>query len=275
MSSNPTPPNPRKVSVGEIKSKLLIPALTSHYEVYILPPPAAETFINNSGFKGNMQETLMLSCFDTSLPGSQLATHDLNNDFTGVSQKHAYRRQYDDRIDFSFYVNNYYEQIRYFESWIRYISGEEINDGESIQNHYRMKYPIKYKSPVINVTKFERDPGSATATSSGYNTYKMVYSFVNAFPISVTSMPVSYESSQLLKVSVSFSYDRYIAGNASIEIVPGTPFEESTQQTATATSNPINTNLSPAQQASINQTAFNRNTNFGLNLPTFSNTFNF
>ena len=39
---------------------------------------------------------------------------------------------------------------------------------------------------------------------------KLEYEFINAFPISITSMPVSYEASSLLKCSVSLSYIRYI-----------------------------------------------------------------
>ena len=30
---------------------------------------------------------------------------DINNDRTGVTEKHAYRRMFDDRIDFTFYVD--------------------------------------------------------------------------------------------------------------------------------------------------------------------------
>jgi hypothetical protein len=36
------------------------------------------------------------------------------------------------------------------------------------------------------------------------------YEFINSYPISVASMPVSYDSSSLLKCSVSLSYIRYI-----------------------------------------------------------------
>jgi hypothetical protein len=35
---------------------------------------------------------------------------------------------------------------------------------------------------------------------------------VNSYPISITSMPVSYDASSLLKCTVSFSYIRYYVG---------------------------------------------------------------
>lgn len=229
QSSEGNPPSPRKRDVSFIKAKLLQPALTSNYEVYIDPPPEAKSFINQSGFPFDMTDLLSVSCSEASLPGSSLTTHELNNDFTGVTQRHAYRRLYDDRVDFTFYVNSTssagkgYDQIRYFEAWMRYITGEEVANSDDITKFYRVKYPKQYKSPFISITKFERDLG--TSRPSG----RMTYKFINAFPISVGSMPVSYESSQLLKVTVSFTYDRYVAGNIS----GNSPEQEPSQSPAT------------------------------------------
>ena len=36
------------------------------------------------------------------------------------------------------------------------------------------------------------------------------YTFVNAFPLSLTSIPVSYEGAQVLKCNVSFNFIRYV-----------------------------------------------------------------
>ena len=44
----------------------------------------------------------MLSCSEASLPGSQLTTLEQTYDRTGVTEKFAYRRQFDDRIDLTF-----------------------------------------------------------------------------------------------------------------------------------------------------------------------------
>ena len=41
----------------------------------------------------------------THLPGSNLATLETTNTYHGVTQRHAYRRVYDDRIDLTFYVD--------------------------------------------------------------------------------------------------------------------------------------------------------------------------
>jgi hypothetical protein len=246
-------PNPTVRDVAFLKTKIMQPALTSHYEVYILPPPKAQSFINQSVFPFDITTTLMVSCSEASLPGSNLITHELNNDFTGVTQRHAYRKIYDDRSDFTFYVNHGYDQIRYFEAWMRYISGEQVSGAESTSNFYRIRYPKDYKSPIISIVKFERNTGT------GKKANKMEYKFINAFPLSISSMPVSYESSQLLKVSVSFSYDRYIAGNTASNQLSGEPGAPST---AAGIPNPYTQALSPETQAALNAVNF-QNLNLG------------
>jgi len=217
-------PNPKNYNVSEIKSFLLQPALTSNYEVYIPEPPQkAKDFIGKI-IPSNQSELLRLSCSEASLPGSSLTTHELNNDFTGVTQRHAYRRLYDDRIDFTFYVNKTYDQIRFFERWLQFIVGEQIALKEPTA-FYRVSYPKDYKTTVY-IRKFERTAKANTGKDKGgslqapvvnqsYTGQTLLYEFINAFPISVNSMPVSYDSSQLLKCTVAFSYDRYIMNDVS------------------------------------------------------------
>ena len=49
------------------------------------------------------------------------------------------------------------------------------------------------------ITKFEKD----------YRR-QINYQFMNAFPKSISPIPVSYGPAELLKVTVTFNYDRYI-----------------------------------------------------------------
>jgi hypothetical protein len=217
-------PTPRVKSVADIKSLLLQPALTSHFECYFVVPEilpsarqgTAKAFIGQTvPVTSELTSLLSLSCSDATLPGSQLATHNLDNDYTGVGQKHAYRRLYDDRADFTFYVNHNYTQIRFFERWMQYIVGEQQAGSDRLNNFYRMNYPKTYKT-TIYITKFERSigtPQKAPLAAKQNSKQNLTYSFFNAFPTSITSMPVSYESSQLLKCTVSFAYDRYVSEN--------------------------------------------------------------
>jgi hypothetical protein len=256
-----TAPNPTVRNVDFLKTKIMQPALTSHYEVYIPAPPKAKSFIDKSIFPFDITTSLTISCCEASLPGSNLTTHELNNDFTGVTQRHAYRKIYDDRSDFTFYVNQGYDQIRYFEAWMRYISGEQVSGAEKVSNFYRIRYPNDYKSPIISIVKFERNTGTKEKAN------KMEYKFINAFPLSISSMPVSYESSQLLKVTVSFTYDRYVAGNTASNKSDGEPAAPST---ASGVPNPYQ--LTPEFQAAANA-AYSQNLNLGnYSAGTFNNT---
>ena len=67
-------------------------------------------------------------------------------------------------------------------------------------NYYRrMVYPDDYKVQTMTITKFEKD-------------YKnqLEYQFINAFPLTVIAIPVTYGQADILKVTVTFSYDRYV-----------------------------------------------------------------
>ena len=207
-------PNPVKKSVSDLKSSLLRPALTSHFQCWFNPPNEVRTWVQqraSAGIgNGYDSEFISLSCSDATLPGSSLATHEINNDFTGVTERHVYRRQYDDRSDFTFYVDHDYNVIQFFENWMSYIVNEQVSGGvDSTNFSYRVNFPDDYKS-TIYIKKFEKD----------YTGRVLQYRFINAYPISITSMPVSYESSQLLKCTVSFNYSRYVIGGGDNLVQP-------------------------------------------------------
>jgi len=249
-------PRPRRRSVSDIKSNLLRPATTSHFDVFVQEPSMGNwsQFKSDNQLSGFDQNFLHLCCSETVLPGSSLATTEINNDFTGVTERHAYRRLFDDRIDLTFYVMqdqsvptpdsilgrkslvnqfikqkpspNSYLPIRLFEGWIKYIANESIAGENSIVNKYssyKMRYPEEYYGDIA-ITKYERD----------YNHNMLKYNFIGAYPISVSSIPVSYDASDLLKCTVSFSYIRYfieqVSGNK--DNLGQNPFAEITPLTA-------------------------------------------
>lgn len=208
----------RPLSVGDIKSRILRPSLTSQYIVNISPPKTG--FISPRVDAQNptrRYDRLSIACVEASLPGSSLATLDIDNDYAGVSEKHGYRRIYDDRIDFTFFVDaDDYYSIRFFEAWIAYVVNEQRNGFDLPNYTYRVNFPGKppgketggYYANDLSITKFEKD-FDIPKLSRGTGKF-LTYKFINAFPISIGSMPVSYEQSSLLKCNVSFSYSRYM-----------------------------------------------------------------
>lgn len=141
-----------------------------------------------------------LLCSEASLPTSSFATGEVRDNFMGIPQEFAHTRLYTD-IDFTFYVDTNYVNLKIFESWMDYISGgSEAEISELNEDYYRrMRYPDTYKVQTMFISKFERDFNS-----------QIDYQFINAFPKLVTAIPVSYGAADLLKVSVQFTYDRYI-----------------------------------------------------------------
>lgn len=219
-----TAPSPKTRRMADIKSRLLSPATTNNYEVFFGLPTSKgiegeESLLSyiqsnvNLGIPqfGNEDELLiMLSCTDTSLPGTSFATHELTNDRPGITEKHVYRRQYDGQIDFTFMVDSNYKITRFFELWMGYIIGQDVEFNPALPNaSYRVKFPKAYKTSALHVTKFEKD-----------NAQRLSYTFTDAFPLSISSTPVSYGLAELLKVTVTMSYTKYyINGKGSSEYI--------------------------------------------------------
>ena len=104
---------------------------------------------------------------------------------------------------------------------------------------FRFRYPHSYKRD-IQITKFERDvnlgktgrlvrdalsdnrgrdyddPNFSGPTDRRLDYFPSVisYNFVNAFPISIQDIQLSYGGGQAIKVTVDFAYDRYFIVNA-------------------------------------------------------------
>ena len=211
-------PSPTRKTLADLKATILRPATPANFQCWFNPPNAVRKWLGerqSSGFgkrwEGN-EEFYSLSCAEASLPGSNLQTHELQNDHTGVTERHAYRRAFDDRIEFTFYVDHDYNVIHLFENWIAYTVNEQLASSdeyssvnETIGYSYRMNFPggnEGYQTTVY-LNKFEKD----------YN-HLIQYRFLKAFPVSINTMPVSYDASDLLRCVVGFTYSRYTLGTS-------------------------------------------------------------
>ena len=150
-----------------------------------------------------------IMCAEATLPTSSFATSEVKDNYHGINQQFAHTRIYVDS-DFSFYVDQDYNVLKFFEGWMDYVAGDDNFRGitRTDDNNYyrRLNYPmnrdnkIGYKSGALTITKFEKnlDPKKS-----------ITYEYVNAFPKSMTSIPVQYGGADLVKVNVQFAYDRY------------------------------------------------------------------
>ena len=200
-------PFPRKIS--QIKPTLSNLSLSSQYAVQF------------GGLSGNLRRHLKLRgvdqryyegdmgllCSSAQIPGSAHATTTVTGNFQGLTETFAHTRTFT-QMDLEFYVDNNYRVLKFLEHWTEFISdgsrsGPDQADNLDPNYYFRMHYPTEYKCDQTRVVKFERN----------YLRY-IEYNFYGLFPISVTSIPVSYEGSQLLKVNASFKYDRYVSGQS-------------------------------------------------------------
>jgi hypothetical protein len=227
-NNDPQPPKPAKkpsfaetikLNATQAREKLGALALTNNYFVSIPINVDIRTYLNNFNTKDSgyeitrfVEEKLGFYCSEATLPVSSFATAEVKDNYLGVTQEFAHTRLYTD-LDFTFYVDSDYTVLRYFEYWMDYISGTylpsfDFNQPErssqqkvELSKNYlrRMNFPDSYKVDTVKIIKFEKDYDRA-----------LEYQFINAFPKGLTSIPVSYGPADLLKVTVTFNFDRYV-----------------------------------------------------------------
>lgn len=251
---NISAPRPEPKEISRIKSTLLSPAQTSNFQCWFYLPETLTKgangkpggWLRSRNFTYN-SEKISLNCSEASLPGSTLMTNEISDDYHGVTERHSYRRQYDDRADFTFYVDApNYDVIWLFEQWIAYIANEQYGGGQtrSVFNntyYYRFQYPIDYQSNIF-IQKFEKKFGQGLY---------LEYRFMQAYPISINSIPVSYDSSQLLKCTVSFAYTRYIVERRANSFIGQSEGSDVAPKTAPGTPNIPGTSSTPGLSGSF------------------------
>ena len=211
-------------TVDDIKSTILSPSLTPYFEVQFPVP----TFLQGlMGGDSDPNKYLTLLCTEAVLPGNNLITFNVDNDFSGVTEKMPHRKVYDQNLNLTFYVNaegaSSYYPIRFFESYIAYVAGEDPSDKDSLNSlrnsnyFYRMSYPDEYMvdSPGLIVKKFEKGGKFVPPTVDKANPVdrELTYEFIRTYPTAINSMPLSYGDAEVLKCTVTYSYIRYIQHN--------------------------------------------------------------
>ena len=191
-------------SISSVKYLFGNVAQTSHYQVQFggLPGPLSGFLLSKGITPFFTGGDFGLLCFSASLPTSSFGVTE-SSPYIGLREKTAHTRIYGN-ITLEFYVDSDYKSLKLLEHWMDYISsGSSANP---VANDYfiRMQYPSTYKSDQTKIIKFDRD----------YRV-EFEYTFRGLFPVSISSIPVAYSASDVLKVAATFEYDRYIAGKTS------------------------------------------------------------
>jgi hypothetical protein len=220
-------------------------AQTSQYRAHWAFPSGFNNQIRNKFSKVIRDEGSVL-CNATSLPGSSLATHDVANDYYGVTQKSAYRRQFDNTIDLTFYIDANYQMLYLFEAWMEYIMPLQGTNLKSGNSYYRTHYPNHYRSSLY-IHKFNKDDKkhyTKTDATEYSKSGDITYEFINAFPQNISSTTVSYNASANLEFTVTFAYDRYITDRTTIRKTGvGSQRSSSQAELSAPKDNPSNPNI--------------------------------
>ena len=201
---------PRRIS--DFKPTLSKLAGTSHYQVIFggLPLPLRQHLnVRGVGYRF-IGETAGLLCSNISLPGSSNATQMVDGNYMGIQEKMATARIFTE-LNAEFMVDSDYRTIKFFEHWIEFMASGSGEDQSKDGYYIRMMYPEEYKSNQTKIIKFDRD----------YNA-ELEYTFYGLFPRGLNDISVSYEQTDILRASVTFSIDRYICGrNSSFSLYRG------------------------------------------------------
>ena len=108
-----------------IKEKLGKLSLTNQYQVHFSAlKPTITDYLESIGLdnvKNFLSRDAGILCSEASLPASAFATGEVKDNFMGIPQEFAHTRLYTD-IDFSFYIDTDYTNLRIFEGWMDFIS---------------------------------------------------------------------------------------------------------------------------------------------------------
>ena len=162
-------------------------------------------------------------CSQASLPGAAFDVSEEMGSRQGMIERFASRRVYN-QFDLTFYIDNNYDVLRMFEEWMNYINpvynesngrydgseGSQLNAYQERNTYSRFRYPDDYRR-MISITKFERD--FLQNPNDKNNTFKnmplLTYRFIDTFPVDINAVPLSYDGSTVLQVSVVFAYLRH------------------------------------------------------------------
>lgn len=209
----------------EIKNKGI--ALSNYYGIYFFNPQTIGiTEVEN------WNNTLTFFCDEVNIPGLQLATS--NYRINGMPQfEYAHSNTYND-ITMSFILDGGSLQKSTLDAWLNRIYDMSTLKPDNFNNLGRVKYPDDYCID-IGIIKYEKygngnsEKREPILMAGGINSFesRAVYSvrLIDAFPKSVSSLPLSSASSQLLRMSVNFKYKYHIISSLVGDTIENSPIK--------------------------------------------------
>ncbi len=163
---------------------------------------------------GGPARWVSMMCDDAVLPGSQMATGQINGLYTGSgTYNYPHTKMYND-LTLSWIGDANMTPLKFVNTWMNTIfqdsqystaylqKGTEETPKRSRNRSVRLNYMDEY-TMQISIVKAEKGPTGELERPS------IRYVLEGAFPYSIDSVPLSYGSSTLIKVSANFYYERW------------------------------------------------------------------
>ena len=203
------PRRPNYYPINNIRSRFQTVALDNKYQVFMEPNINVYNAAARVGISRRfIDEDLGLYVTDAVLPGSSFADVEVSGDRQGITERMPFKRIYDD-VTLTFMVDKDYKVMKYFEAWIQLINPLHGDTGGKADNQVMtLNYPKDYKC-TMSIVKFNKD---YFQSSGGF----LYYCYVRSWPLSISSVPVNYDSGSILKLNVTFRYERYVMENVTV-----------------------------------------------------------
>ena len=151
----------------------------------------------------DFREKMSIMCTEAELPGTSFETNLAVGHHQGIQEEFPSLRNFPP-LNLTFYVDADHVILEVLETWMTFINPIEVGMKRNFNAFGRFNYPEDYKE-IMHITKFERDAFQESRSKLSS------YEFVNVFPKNMTSMRVAYGDTNVLRLSVTFVYDRFFA----------------------------------------------------------------
>lgn len=167
------------------------PASPTLYEVSVIRQPIIG--LSTGRGKDRFESDVKFRCISCSLPGRILNTTDRMT--YGPTRKIVTSTLFQD-VTFSFIVSDDKNELNYFDKWHNYIVDNSLFD--FVQTH-DVGYYDEYVGD-IKITHFDKQ-----------NNLKYTISLIEAYPISVEEIPLSWDNNnEFIRVNVTVAYRNWI-----------------------------------------------------------------
>lgn len=165
--------------------------------------------------KDLQDDFLEVACDEAQLPNVNTATGTQTGLYTGLGSVDYAHTKIFTEVQLGFMLDADLTALKFLNAWYGYVFDESPNiDGVGnnrlVENRsVRLNYKDDYTG-TIEITKTEIGPNSPTERES------ITYVLEQAFPYAVDAIPLQYGSTQILKVTAQFKYQRHYTIDKSI-----------------------------------------------------------